>query len=78
MKKNNKNIDDKIDNLARMIQGEFVILNKKIESLRNEILELRSDVDDIKLRMGNVAYRFEIRDIEKRLRRVEIKSGINR
>ncbi|MBU1159939.1 hypothetical protein KKD04_02015 [Patescibacteria group bacterium] len=80
MNKNNKNkkIDDKIDDLARMIQGEFVILNKKIESLRNEILELRSDIDDIKLRMGNMAFRFEIKDIERRLRKVEIKSGINR
>lgn len=75
-KKKSKKIDDKIDDLARMIQNEFVILNKKIESLRNEILELRSDVDDIKLRMGNVAYRFEIRDIEKRLRRAETKLGI--
>jgi len=77
-KEQDKKFDSKIDNLARMVQEEFTILNKKIDSLHNDIAELRSDIDDIKLCIGNMAFRFEIKDIEKRLRRAEIKLGINR
>lgn len=71
-------IERKIDNLTAMAQREFSSLNKKMTELRNEILEMKSDLEDIKLRMGNMAFRFEIQDLERRLKRVELKVGLGR
>ena len=72
-----------IEDLGILIQGEFLNMDGQlkeirvdIKSLKLEIAELRNDIDDIKLRMGEVAFRFEIGDMEKRLRRLEIKTGI--
>ena len=69
-----------IEDLAILVQGEFLTTRKEMEfgfkELKNEILEIKSDLEDLKLRMGEVAFRFEIGDMEKRLRRLEIKTGI--
>ena len=69
-----------IEDLAILVQGEFLTTRKEMEfgfkELKNEILEIKSDLEDLKLRMGEVAFRFEISDMEKRLRRLEIKTGI--
>jgi len=72
-----------IEDLGILIQGEFLNMDGQLKeiradtkSLKLEIAELRNDINDIKLRMGEVAFRFEISDMEKRLRRLEIKTGI--
>jgi len=72
-----------IEDLGILIQGEFLNMDGQlkeirvdIKSLKLEIAELRNDIDDIKLRMGEMVFRFEIGDMEKRLRRLEIKTGI--
>jgi hypothetical protein len=72
-----------IEDLAILVQKEFLAVGKRfdkieydIKDLKHEVLELRSDMDDLKLRMGEFAYRFEFKDFEKRLRRVEAKVGV--
>jgi predicted nucleic acid-binding Zn-ribbon protein len=72
-----------IEDLGMLVQQEFLTVNerfsavdKNLEKLRNEILELKSDVEDIKLRMGEVAFRFEIQDVERRLKKLEMKVGL--
>lgn len=64
-----------IEGLATLVQGEFLRVHKRFDDLESEIKELRRDVDDLKLRMSEVAYHFEIREIEKRLDRLELKVG---
>lgn len=72
-----------IEDLAVLIQGEFLRVDEnfkelrgEIKDLRREILEIKSDLEDLKLRMGNMVFRFEIQDVEKRLKRVEEKIGL--
>ncbi|MDP3014978.1 MAG: hypothetical protein Q8N28_00980 [bacterium] len=76
-----------IEDLAVLVQGEFLNVDKNFKelrnemgngfrSLRNEILEIKSDLEDLKLRMGEMVFRFEIQDVERRLKRVEEKIGL--
>jgi len=72
-----------IEDLAVLVQGEFLAIkdeflgvNKKLDSLRREILEIKSDLEDIKLRMGEMVFRFEIQDVKRRLKRLEVKVGL--
>ena len=82
-----KEIKKEFENLGRMVKAgfdgvykefnnRFDIVDKKIEELRQEILEIKASVGDIKLRMSEMAFKFEIKDIEKRLKRLEIKAGL--
>ncbi|MBN2198018.1 hypothetical protein JW698_02400 [Candidatus Wolfebacteria bacterium] len=72
-----------IEDLATIVQreflfirGEFATVNKKLEKMQNEILEIKSDINDLKLRMGKMVFGFEFRDIEKRVKKLETKAGI--
>jgi uncharacterized coiled-coil DUF342 family protein len=64
-----KEIHKEIEGLALMTQKEF-------SRIYAEILNIKSDLEDIKLRMGEMAFRFEIQDLERRLKKVEIKLGL--
>jgi regulator of replication initiation timing len=77
-----KQTKKEFENLARMIKVGFDETAKKaevdeqFEQLKEEILGIKADLEDIKLRMGEMVFRFEIRDFEKRLKRLEIKVGL--
>lgn len=76
-----------IEDLAVMIQGEFshvreefnggfTALNKRLDSIVEEVLAIKMDLEQVKSTLANVAYRFEIQDLEKRIKIVENKLGI--
>jgi hypothetical protein len=76
-----------IDDLAIMVQKGFVDLegglSKKIANLSIDLGKLKADVDILKegqerieLRLANVAYRFEIVDLQSRVQALEEKLGI--
>lgn len=48
-------------------------MDQGFAELHADIKELRRDIENPKLRMQEFAYRFEVRDLEKRLERVEAK-----
>jgi hypothetical protein len=79
-----KETKKEFENLARMIKVGFdetakkVEVDEQFEQLREEILGIKADLEDIKLRMGEMVFRFEIKDIEKRLKRLEMKAGLIR
>ncbi len=79
-----KETKKEFNSLARMIKIGFDETAKKaevdeqFEHLREEILGIKADLEEIKLRMGEMVFRFEIRDFEKRLKRLEIKAGLAR
>ena len=73
-----KEIKNEFENLSRIVKAGFDGVGKKIEELKKEILEIKADLEDIKLRMGEMVFRFEIKDIEKRLKRLEMKAGLIR
>lgn len=85
--KKKKNIT--LDDLAGMVKRGFDGVDKRfnetakkgdidrIESaLRNFREENALEHEEIKLRLSQVAYRFELEEMDKRLKRVEAKVGI--
>jgi len=71
-----------IEGLARMVKKGFDETAKKGEvNVRFDKVETRLDVledgiEEIKLKLDQVAYRFEIEELNRRLKRVEAKLGI--
>jgi len=78
--------------LAKMIKRGFDDHDKRFEGVnkRFDKVDLRFDKidlklgnleqghDEIKVRLDNVAYRFEIEDLQKRVKKLEFKLGIRR
>jgi hypothetical protein len=76
-----------IEDLAIMMQGEFSSIHGEFSkirkefhddftSLRNEVLAIKIDLEQVKSSLIGVAYRFDIEGLEKRLEKVEEKLGI--
>ncbi len=74
------------DEVKKEIQGvgnETKGLKNETKGLKNEIDEIKKDVkelmqgqEDIKLRLDNVVYRFELEDVERRVKKLEMKLKI--
>lgn len=80
-----------IENLARMIekgfqqtasQNDIIKLEKRITALEKiasdqdkGIKGLIQGQEDIKIRLGQIAFRFELEELEKRVRKIELQVG---
>jgi len=71
-----------IEDLATLMQQEFLSIHEKIDhlsvdmkSIKSEIKEFRTDPENLKLRIGKAAFRFEIKELEKRLKKLELQIG---
>jgi len=80
-KKLKKNIT--LDRLAGMIKRGFDDVDKRfIENTKAhrvmmvKLENLENGVETIKLKLDQVAYRFEVEELDRRLKRVEAKLGI--
>lgn len=66
-----------IEDLAVLMQNEFLTMREEMDKgfseIKQEIREIRSDIADLKLRMGETAHHFEFKELEKRVRRLEAK-----
>lgn len=73
-----KNIS--LDNLAGMIKRGFDGVDKRFEKVEKQLKNFREENslehEEIKLRLSQVAYRFELEEMDKRLKRVEAKLGL--
>ena len=71
-------IAESIEELMRMTASGFENTVSKTEhnELKSNVENLQSDVSDIKLRLNNLAPKFEVDDLEKRVKRLEIKAKI--
>jgi hypothetical protein len=73
-----------INELAGMVQNGFLEMGDRMDSRFNgvekEMKLMRQDIEEVRLRLDNVAYRFELEELkfnlEKRLRIVESKLKI--
>lgn len=54
----------------------FDEVDKRFEDNRREHQIMHQKLEDIELRLGNVAYNFEARDLEKRITRLETKLNL--
>lgn len=67
-----------IDDLARMVKGEFDNIGGEIKKVKSEIQGIKNEMakgfkesneshERLELRMSNVAYRFEVDDLKNQL-----------
>ncbi|UZE92964.1 MAG: hypothetical protein IB617_02285 [Candidatus Nealsonbacteria bacterium] len=80
-KKNTKNTT--INQLARMIKRgfdgvdkNFNKADKRFDKIETKITNLENGQEEIKLKLDRVAYRFEVEELDRRLKRVESKLGL--
>jgi len=72
MKKRNVTTED----LARMVKGGFDGVDRRFDKVETRLDGLENGIEEIKLKLDQVAYRFEIEELNRRLKRVEAKLGI--
>lgn len=72
-----------LDNLAGMIKRGFDENTKEhrkmfklLDGHTNRLDNLGQGQEEIKLKLDQVAYRFEIQELDRRLKRVEVKLGL--
>jgi len=72
-----------LENLAGMIKRGFDGVDKKFDEntkqhqqIFNRLENLEQGQEEIKLKLDQVAYRFEIQELDRRLKRVEAKLKI--
>lgn len=81
MDKINEKKEMTIDELAVMMQGEFLSLGKKIDSVRDELkAEFKSDIkntkEELKAELNKKVDVFSHKELEFRVEKVEEKVGI--
>ena len=72
-----------LENLAGMIKKGFDGVDKKFDGVDKKFDEntkqhrqIFDRLEEITLKLDQVAYRFEVQELDRRLKRVEIKLGI--
>ena len=72
-----------LENLAGMIKKGFDGVDRKFDENTKQhqqtfdrLDNLEQGQEEIKLKLDEVAYRFEVRELDRRLKKVEIKLGI--
>lgn len=80
-KKNTKNTT--INQLDRMIKRgfdgvdkNFNKADKRFDKIETKLTNLENGQEEIKLKLDRVAYRFEVEELDRRLKRVEAKLGL--
>ena len=64
------------ENLAGMIKRGFDGNDKRFDKVDSRLDTLDNGVEEIKLKLDNVAYRFEVEELTRRIKRLELKLGI--
>ena len=67
-----------IEDLARMIKKGFDGNDKRFDRIETRLDRLEQGHEDIQLRLGNVPFKFEVEDLEKRVKKIELKVGVRR
>jgi len=82
-KKADQKIDEKIDQLALAVKRGFDGVDKRFDEKTKQHQQIFDRIDnleqgqgEIKLRLDGVAYRFEVQELDRRLKRVEDKLKI--
>jgi len=64
-----------LDNLAGMIKRGFDGVDKRFDKVEARLSNLENGQEEIKLKLDRVAYRFEIEELDRRLKRIETRLG---
>jgi len=75
-KRADQRMDEKIDQLALAVKNGFDENTRQHQQIFNRIDNLERGQEEIKLRLDGVAYRFEVQELDRRLKKVEAKLKI--
>lgn len=64
-------VNDQLENVKNELTQ---VIDIKLEAVKTE---LKSEIESVKLRQDNVAYRFELNDLDKRVTKLETKAVSN-
>ena len=65
---NDKRFDD--------IDKRLSAVDKRFDKVETRLSNLEQGHEDIQMRLGNVAFKFEVDDLKKRVKKIEFKLGI--
>ena len=71
-----KETKKEFQNLAQIVKKGFDHVDEQFSQACKEREELKQGQEDIRLRLDNVAYRFELQDLERRVEKLELKAGM--
>ena len=69
-----ENVDNRfkaVDDRFKAVDDRFKGIDDKFESIENQLTNLEHGQEDIKLRLTEVAHRFELRELAKRVEKLE-------
>ena len=64
-------VKEGFDEISGTMKAGFEAVDKRFEGVDNRLTALEKGQEDIKLRLSNVAYRFELVEVLKRLKTLE-------
>ncbi|MCL5436122.1 MAG: hypothetical protein M1275_03515 [Patescibacteria group bacterium] len=67
-----------LDTLAGMVAGGFSDMDRRFVKIEERLLSVEQGQEEIKLKLDNVAYRFEVQELQRRVALLERKAGISR
>jgi hypothetical protein len=76
MKKSGKKKNVTLESLAGMVAKGFENVDNRFDGFEKRFNVLEEGQEQIKLKLDNVAYRFELVELQRRVERLEAKSGI--
>jgi len=58
------------------VDDRFKKVDKRFDKIENRLEKIEQANEDIKLRLGNTAFQFDVDNLKKRVRKLEFKLGI--
>lgn len=59
-----------IDELAGIIKNEFDGVGKRFDKMEGQLKDLKQGQENIELKLTNVAYRFELQNLEMKVKKL--------
>lgn len=69
---------DHNDNRFEGIDRRFNAVDKRFDKVESRLSKLEKGQEEIILRLDNVAYRFEVEDLKRRVKKLELKVGVRK
>ena len=76
IKKGFDGVDERFETSEKSVNARFDVLEKDVRELKVDVRELKGGQDDILLKLNNMVYRFEFRDLEGRVTFLEKHAGL--
>lgn len=73
----NKGFDDH-DKRFRSFDKRFDGIESRMDKVDVRLDNLEQGQEEIKIRLDNVVYRFEVEDLKKRVKKIELKVGVRK